>query len=47
MLGEIFVQVLIFMYFTLKINCDWNIFDKRYPLCEVEFIKRGFIKFLR
>ena len=36
-----------FHVFQHKSNCNWNIFDKRYHLCEVEFIRRGFIKLLR
>ena len=36
-----------FHVFDPKSNCNWNIFDKRYPLCEVAFIRRGLIKFLK
>ena len=30
-----------------KSNCNWNIFNKCYPLCEVTFIRKRFITFLR
>ena len=36
-----------FHVFHPKSNCKWNIFNKRYALCEVTFIRRGFIKCLR
>ena len=39
--SEIFVQILIFMYFTPKVAVTGNIFNKGYPVCEVTFIRRG------
>ena len=30
-----------------KSNCNWNILYKRYPHCEVAFIRRGFIKLFK
>ena len=45
LLREIFVQLLIFMYFTnCNCNCNWYIFNKRYRFCKMAFIRRGRLK---
>ena len=44
---ENFCAGFIFHVFHPKSTCNWNVFNKSYPLCQVAFIRGGLMKSLR